>query len=126
VFRQERFFAFARRREIFGAKPLRMTPIRLSAHALGSLFRSRRKGKFMKSRTLTSMSGQTKLALGAVLASFGALGIVLSLLLGWTEAPGPWDFLLGFITGVVIGLGATLSMAGLIERGRSERLDQRL
>jgi hypothetical protein len=51
---------------------------------------------------------------------------MLSLLLGWSEAPGPWDFLLGFITGVVTGLGTTLSMAGLVERGRSERLDQRL
>ena len=64
------------------------------------------------------MSTQTKLSLGAVLATLGALGIVLSLLLGWSEAAGPWDFLLGFATGVVTGLGATLSVAGLIERKR--------
>ncbi len=72
----------------------------------------------MNNRTLMSMSTQTKLALGAVLATLGALSIVLSLLLGWSEAPGPWDFLLGFVTGVVTGLGATLSVAGLIERRR--------
>lgn len=73
----------------------------------------------MNSRTLTNMSGQTKLALGAALATLGALGIVLSLLLDWPEAAGSWAFLLGFVTGVVTGLGATLSVAGLIERRRS-------
>jgi len=64
------------------------------------------------------MSTQTKLALGAVLSTLGALAIVLSLLLGWSEVPNPWDFLLGFSVGVVTGLGATLAVAGLIERRR--------
>jgi predicted ABC-type sugar transport system permease subunit len=59
---------------------------------------------------------QTKLSLGAVLATFALLGIVLSILLGWTDAPRPWGFLLGFVEGVFAGLGATLSLAGLIER----------
>lgn len=66
-----------------------------------------------------SMSAQTKMSLGAVLSAVGALGIVLSFLLEWTEAPRPWSFLLGFVVGVLAGLGATLAVAGLIERRRS-------
>jgi hypothetical protein len=52
------------------------------------------------------------------LATLGALSIVLSLLLGWLETVGPWAFLLGFVTDVVTGLGATLSVVGLVERRR--------
>ena len=59
---------------------------------------------------------QTKLSLGAVLATLAALGIVLSLLLGWSDAPRPWGFLLGFANGLFTGLGATFVVAGLIER----------
>jgi hypothetical protein len=65
------------------------------------------------------MSTQTKIALGAVLSTLGALGIVLSLLLGWTEAARPWSFVLGFVVGVIAGLGATLAITGLIERRRN-------
>jgi len=65
-----------------------------------------------------NMSTQTKIALGSVLATGGALGMVLSLLLGWSAAPRPWGFLLGFVVGVIAGLGATLSVSGLIERRR--------
>ena len=65
-----------------------------------------------------NMSTQTKIALGSVLATVGALGMVLSLLLGWSAAPRPWGFLLGFVVGVLAGLGATLSVSGLIERRR--------
>jgi predicted ABC-type sugar transport system permease subunit len=65
-----------------------------------------------------SMSTQTKIALGSVLATVGALGMVLSLLLGWSAAPRPWGFLLGFLVGVLAGLGATLSVSALIERRR--------
>lgn len=67
---------------------------------------------------LANMPTETKLALGAALAVVGALGIVLSLLLGWSQAPAPWDFLLGFVDGVLSGLGATLAVVGLIERRR--------
>ena len=62
------------------------------------------------------MSTQTKIALGSVLSTLGALGIVLSVLLEWTVLPRPWGFLLGFVLGVAAGLGATLAIAGLIER----------
>ncbi len=65
-----------------------------------------------------NMGTQTKIALGSVLATVGALGMVLSLLLGWSAAPRPWGFLLGFVVGVIAGLGATLSVSGLIERRR--------
>jgi predicted ABC-type sugar transport system permease subunit len=66
-----------------------------------------------------SMSTQTKISLGSVLAIAGALGMVLSYLLGWSEAPSPWAFLLAFVVGVLAGAGATLTVAGLIERRRS-------
>lgn len=64
------------------------------------------------------MSNQIKLGLGSVLSTFGALGMVLSLLLEWTAAPEPWGFLLGFVFGVAAGLGATLVIIGLIEQRR--------
>jgi hypothetical protein len=69
-------------------------------------------------RERIKMTTQTKIALGSVLATFGALGIILPLLLGWTDMPHPWGFLLAFVVGVVAGLGATLAVAGLIERRR--------
>jgi hypothetical protein len=62
------------------------------------------------------MSNQTKLGLGSFLSTFGALGVVLSLLLDWTSAPEPWGFLLGLFFGVAVGLGVTLAVAGLIGR----------
>ncbi len=65
-----------------------------------------------------NLSTQTKLALGSVLSTFGALAIVLSLLLDWTAAPRPWGFLIGFVVGMLTGLGATLALSGLIERRR--------
>lgn len=62
------------------------------------------------------MSTQTKIGMGSVLSTVGALGIVLLMLLEWTVAPRPWGFLLGFIFGVLAGLGTTLGISGLIER----------
>ncbi len=63
-----------------------------------------------------SISPQTKLALGSTLSTVAALGIVLTLLLGWTSVPNPWDYLLAFANGVLAGLGATLAVSGLIDR----------
>ena len=65
-----------------------------------------------------SMSTQTKMTLGSVMAVVGALGMVLSLLLEWPAAPRPWGFLLAFVVGVLAGLGVTLAVSGLIERRR--------
>ncbi len=61
------------------------------------------------------MNTQTKMGLGATLACVGALGIVLSLLLGWSAEPRPWGLLLGFAVGVSAGSGVTLAIAGLIQ-----------
>jgi predicted ABC-type sugar transport system permease subunit len=65
------------------------------------------------------MSTQTKIALGSVLSTFAALGIVLTILLEWHQAPFPWSFILGFVNGILAGLGATLVVYGLIERRRN-------
>lgn len=66
------------------------------------------------------MRTQARLAIGAMLSVAGALGVYLSLTLGWSEAPRPWSFLLGFAAGVLCGLGATLVVAGLLKRRRSQ------
>ena len=63
-----------------------------------------------------SISTHAKTGVGAALASVGALGMVLSLLLEWSAAPRPWGFLLAFVLGVLAGLGATLAVSGLLER----------
>ena len=65
------------------------------------------------------MSTDTKIGLGSALSALGALAIALSLLLGWTEAPTSWVLLLGFVVGLLIGLGAALTIVGLIERRRA-------
>ena len=58
----------------------------------------------------------TKMAVGSALAAIGGVLMVLVPLAGWCSLPGPWDFVLGFMTGLLAGLGATLAIAGLIER----------
>jgi hypothetical protein len=65
------------------------------------------------------MSKQIKLGLGSVLGTFGALGIVLVLLLEWPAEPRPWGFLLVFVLGIMAGLGVTLAFSGLIDLRRS-------
>lgn len=65
---------------------------------------------------MKTISTSTKLGLGALLSTLGALILVLSILLEWTALTRPWGFLLGFFVGIITGLGVTLSLAGLIER----------
>lgn len=62
------------------------------------------------------LSAEQKLGFGSVLAALGGFGIVISPLLGWTGSSGAWDFPLGFIFGLCVGLGAGLVVFGLIER----------
>ena len=64
------------------------------------------------------VSTQTKVALGSVLTTLGALSVVLSLLLEWPAAPHFWGFLFAFLVGVLAGVGVTFAVAGLIERRR--------
>jgi FtsH-binding integral membrane protein len=65
------------------------------------------------------MRTRTKTALGSFLATFGALGVVLSAVLGWA-AQRPWSFVFGFAAGLSAGLGTALALAGLVERKRSK------
>lgn len=67
-----------------------------------------------------SLTYQQKTGCGAALATAGALGIVLSQLLGWNDVPSPWDFVLGFVFGVMSGSGAALALFGLFERRASQ------
>jgi predicted ABC-type sugar transport system permease subunit len=61
---------------------------------------------------------RTKIALGSMLAGIGGLGIVLSVLQGWSAVPRPWGFLLGFVVGLLAGLGVALAVSGFVERRR--------
>jgi len=59
-----------------------------------------------------------KLGLGAVLGIVGALGITLGPTLGLADLGRPWTFLVGFAFGLLAGIGAVLSIAGLSGRRR--------
>jgi len=76
--------------------------------------------KFQFERTY-QMKSVKKLSLGSVLAIFGAAGIIFGSLLGFTELARPWSFILGFIFGVLSGLGVALAISGLLET-RKEKL----
>jgi hypothetical protein len=56
------------------------------------------------------------LALGATLATSGALVMVLGSLLGWYANPRPWMLALAFAAGAAAGIGATVGIKGLLER----------
>jgi len=63
------------------------------------------------------MSIQTRMGVGAAMATMGALVIVLSLLLGWPSTLSPWEYVLAFGVGLIAGLGSTFAVFGLIESG---------
>jgi hypothetical protein len=56
--------------------------------------------------------------MGLVMLIIGVAGIVLSPIIGWSDVSSPWDFVLGFIFGVIAGIGFSLTLFGLITRGR--------
>lgn len=70
------------------------------------------------------MNARNKMAIGSVLATLGALAILLSILLEWTALPRPWGFLLGFANGLVTGLGATLAVSGLVDRRKGNQVER--
>jgi hypothetical protein len=61
------------------------------------------------------MRSAKKLTLGAIFAILGAAGIILGPLLGFSEIVRPWSFILGFIFGLLAGIGIALSLFGLHE-----------
>lgn len=66
------------------------------------------------------MNTDKKLALGAMLATVGGLGIVCLMLLNGASLGHPWTFLVGFVFGVPAGAGTVLSVHALIQK-RNER-----
>lgn len=62
------------------------------------------------------MSGNQKLGAGSALTATGIAGIIVSLLMSWNNIPAPWDFMAGFMSGILMGVGAALAVWGLIER----------
>jgi len=64
------------------------------------------------------ISTKKKLALGSFLTSTAGTGIILASIFGWSGSPRPWGFVLGFVLGILTGLGTTFIIAGLIEHRR--------
>jgi len=61
-----------------------------------------------------------KIALGSALSAIAGAGITLTAILGWASLARPWGFLLGFVLGVMSGIGVALAIAGLLESRRSD------
>lgn len=66
-----------------------------------------------------NLDTRQKLGWGSLLAIIGAFGIVAGPSLGWSTLDRPWSYLTGFVFGVLGGVGATLSISGLIDRRRA-------
>jgi branched-subunit amino acid permease len=64
------------------------------------------------------MKSEKKLAFGSILGFLGAAGIILGPLLGLSELARPWSFILGFIFGLLAGVGVALSLSGFLEKRR--------
>ena len=62
-----------------------------------------------------SLNTRQKLGFGSLLSVVGSFGIVAGLLMGSYGLDNPWGFLVGFVLGVLGGIGATLSLSGLID-----------
>ena len=61
------------------------------------------------------MTSAKKLTIGIIFAILGGAGIILGPLLGFTELARPWSFILGFLFGVMTGIGVALAFFGLYE-----------
>lgn len=62
------------------------------------------------------MKVRGRLFLGAVLALLGGAGIILGPPLGFSDLGRPWSFILGFVFGVLAGIGTVLSLFGIHEK----------
>jgi putative Mn2+ efflux pump MntP len=71
-----------------------------------------------------NISSHAKIAVGSALAAVGGLLMVLSPIVGWYSFPRPWDFLLGFTTGLLAGVGAAMAIGGLVERRRERQEEE--
>jgi predicted ABC-type sugar transport system permease subunit len=63
-----------------------------------------------------NLNTQQKLGFGSVLALLGVAGIVIGSMLGFSSLAWPSSFLLGFVFGILAGIGVALSISGLIDR----------
>jgi hypothetical protein len=66
--------------------------------------------------SIAGMTSRTKLSFGGLLSVLGGLGMALGPILGASTLPRPWSFLVGFVVGIITGLGVSLALAGLMER----------
>lgn len=69
---------------------------------------------FLEGPPAADVSSGLKLALGATLGLTGGAIVVLSMLYGWTGLTRPWNFLIGLAGGLTGGVGAAMSVCGLI------------
>ena len=66
------------------------------------------------------MKSEKKLGLGSVFAIIGTAGIIIGPLLGFSELARPWSFILGFVFGVLAGMGVSLAISGLLDRRKEK------
>jgi hypothetical protein len=62
------------------------------------------------------MDNNQKLAVGIMLATIGAFGIIVFPLLGWSQIESPWDFIVGFFFGLAAGSGVAIALYALIQK----------
>jgi hypothetical protein len=62
------------------------------------------------------MRVEKKIAIGAICAIIGGAGVILGPLIGFSELARPWSFVLGFVLGVLGGIGVALTLFGLLEK----------
>jgi len=67
------------------------------------------------------MDTKVKLYIGSLFALVGAFGLIFGPTLGATMLGKPWSFMVGFLMGVMGGMGAVLSIDGLLKMKQNRR-----